>query len=568
MFASFRRHQKWIWVLAVIVVVPTMVVFFTDTKSFTDGGNRAQGDFGSIGGRPITREEYLNARRELYLSYFFRSGTWPDTDANTAKSLERETPYRVFLLQKLKDMDVAVSQRAVARVVQERIRDYPYDKLETEFLRPHGLTLLDFDRFIQHEAAIQQLVGTASMSARLSSPKEAEEIFRREHEETTVEVVPFWATNYMDQIKAAPEDIGRYFTNQMARYRIPERVQVAYVQFSPTNYFAEADKKMAERTNITQSIDEEYLRAGTNTFKDTNGNVLTAAAAKAKIREDYRFAFGYGEARRAAADFGTKLSKQPNPYAAENLEKLAAAEGLPSKVTQPLDALTTLDDETFPPDFKRKALAFTDEKPIEWTPIPGTNAIYVIARKKKIPSEAPSFETIKEKVAADYKHSEALTLAMKAGPAFHTNLTNGLALNKPFKDLCAEAKVTPISLPPFSMSSEPLTNIDTRLNFNMVRNLGLYTDPGKASPFIQSSEGGIVVYVQGRAPVAPDKLQKELPEFINRLRQERQGEAFNQWFRKEIEAAKVATPREDAPAQPAPKAAPRPAAPAPPKPKL
>ena len=72
MFASFRRHQKWIWVLAVIVVVPTMVVFFTDTKSFTDGGNRAQGDFGSIGGRPITREEYqigrASCRERVYSS--------------------------------------------------------------------------------------------------------------------------------------------------------------------------------------------------------------------------------------------------------------------------------------------------------------------------------------------------------------------------------------------------------------------------------------------------------------------------------------------------------------------
>lgn len=562
MFASFRRYQKWIWILGVIVVVPSMVVFFTDTKYFDSGPRSAEYDRGSIGGRSITEEEYNNALKELQLSYFFRSGNWPENDANVDKSLKHEAPYRVFLIQKLKDMDVAVSKRAVARVVQERIHDYPYEKLEQEFLLPHKLTLADFDRFIRHEAAIQQLVGTAAVSARLIKPSEAEEIYRREHEETTVEVVPFWATNYMDQVKATPEDLAKYYTNQMAIYRVPERIQVAYVEFNPTNYFVQGDKQMAERfTNLTQRVEEEYSRAGTNAFKDTNGAPLSPAAAKEKIKEEFRFAFGYQEARRAAADFGTKLSKQPNPYAADNLEKLAAAEGLVTKVTPPFDAKSGLEDETLPADFKRKALALTDEKPIEWTPIAGTNAVYVIARKKKIPSEMPAFDTLKDRVTSDYKHSQALELAMKAGPAFHTNLTNGLAMKKSFEDICAEAKVKPISIPPFSMSTEALTNIDSRLNFNMVRNLGLYTDPGKASPFIQSADGGIIVYVVSRSPVPADKVQKELPEFLNRVRQDRQGEAFNQWFRKEIELAKVAPAKEETAPTTTPQ--PRPLAPKP-----
>ena len=67
-------------------------------------------------------------------------------------------------------------------------------------------------------------------------------------------------------------------------------------------------------------------------------------------------------------------------------------------------------------------------------------------------------------------------------------------------------------------------------------------NPGQASPFIPSQEGGLVFYVSKRLPVDEVKMKADMPEFLARLRLYRQNEAFNQWFRKQAEQAKITLP--------------------------
>jgi len=76
MFASFRKYQKWIWVGAIIVVIPSFVIFFSPDARFRR--DRREVSLGSINGKAITPEQYLNAKKEAYLSFFFRHGQWPD----------------------------------------------------------------------------------------------------------------------------------------------------------------------------------------------------------------------------------------------------------------------------------------------------------------------------------------------------------------------------------------------------------------------------------------------------------------------------------------------------------
>ena len=66
-------------------------------------------------------------------------------------------------------------------------------------------------------------------------------------------------------------------------------------------------------------------------------------------------------------------------------------------------------------------------------PVVGRDGVYVVAFSKKLPSENPSFESIKEKVTFDYQYSEALSLARKAGTDFDKTATNGLAQGKTFE---------------------------------------------------------------------------------------------------------------------------------------
>src|ERR1051325_10037387 len=123
MFGSFRRHQKWIWILGVLVIIPSFVIFFSPNASWKAPG-RSQDSFSivngkpiRINGQPISRDEFDRAHIEAVLGNFFRSGgKWPDADEVSKESLEHDTIIRVFMLHKLKDLDIQVSEQAVARL--------------------------------------------------------------------------------------------------------------------------------------------------------------------------------------------------------------------------------------------------------------------------------------------------------------------------------------------------------------------------------------------------------------------------------------------------------------------
>ena len=71
----------------------------------------------------------------------------------------------------------------------------------------------------------------------------------------------------------------------------------------------------------------------------------------------------------------------------------------------------------------------------------------------------------------------------------------------------------------------------------------LSLEAGKVSTYMPNPpEGGFVVYVRGKLPIDEARLKAELPKFLAELRYQKQNEIFNQWFRKEVEQAKLPLP--------------------------
>src|SRR6185295_17334852 len=109
MFGTIRKHQSWLWVIIIAIVSISMVIFFSSDAGLSRNRMR-EGDFGSINGRPIPQEDYFNAFQEVKLAYYFQTGKWPTKDEGSSGRLENETISRVFLIQKLKEMDIQVSE--------------------------------------------------------------------------------------------------------------------------------------------------------------------------------------------------------------------------------------------------------------------------------------------------------------------------------------------------------------------------------------------------------------------------------------------------------------------------
>lgn len=558
MFAKFRKHHKWIWIFLLVLVIPSFVIFFYDVDpvDLIQGNPGVEYDFGSIDGQAITRGEYLPVQKEVRIRSFLRTGgrEWPGTDQETQERILNETVQRLFLIQKMEEMGIEASTVAIGRLANQQLQQIPIAQFEEQVLRPQGLTQQDYQNYLRHEIGLQQLFSAVTLSGKLVDPQEAEELFREEHENIHTEAALFTTSNYLDNVTLTPDALRKFYTDQSPRYRIPNRVRVSYVTFDASSYTNEAVQRLESNTNLTELIERVYAEQGPETFKDTNDVVMTEEAAKEKIKTEHMNYLALVQAEREANVFANDLLKLPQPNQADDLEKLAAAKGLSVQVTEAFNYREGLEDAGFPPEFRQQAMQLNAQtKPLQIQPIVGTNAVYLISLKEEIPSELPPFETVQPKVTEDYKMTEARKLASAAATGFIPMATNQLAAGVAFNQVCEAAGATHVDLVPFSPgTTPPLEGLDPTFNLRTLQRTVMEMKAGDISQFLPSRDGGYVLYVAERTPVEPSKVQEELPEFTENLRQYRQNQAFDAWFRKAAEQSALTLPqREEETAPPA-----------------
>ena len=79
MIGTLRKHSSWLWFIIITATIITFVFWGTQTSRFGGGGrDSAKAELGVISGRPIEPEDFLAARREVYLRHLFFTGKWPE----------------------------------------------------------------------------------------------------------------------------------------------------------------------------------------------------------------------------------------------------------------------------------------------------------------------------------------------------------------------------------------------------------------------------------------------------------------------------------------------------------
>jgi hypothetical protein len=543
MFGTIRKHQTWLWAVIITLTVISFVVYFSPYSKLNSGRD-GSGNLGSIDGKRISTTEFIEARREVELEYFTGTGRWLDDDRqNSRMDVDSQTYKWLIILRKQQDMGLQVSDEAAAEMAREKV--LPFERMAersggriasaAEFvkraLEPRGYSMADFERFVRHHAALRQLISTVGLSGSLITPQDAKAMYDREHEEVATEAVLFSSTNYLPSVTMTPEVLSQWFSNRVSQYAIPERLQVNYVLFSATNYLANAEKEIG--TNLAAMVDANYQRFGTNTsmFPDAK----TPEAVKEKIREELLHQASLKIARDKALEFANNLADKmvaDKPQRPENFQELAKAAGMTVATTTPFDREQGPKELNLKEEVVKSAFALTPEEPYGG-PFVSTNGVYEIALAKRIPSELPTLDQVRERVTADYKHGQAVMLARQAAVAFSTTLSNALAQGKTFSNVCAEAKFKAVALEPFSISTQSLTNLDEHVSLDMLKRTAFSTAPGKPSTFQATSDGGFILFVKNKLPLDPTK-SADLPRFVEAIRRNRQQQAFNEWFSREF----------------------------------
>ncbi|HEX9047231.1 MAG TPA: SurA N-terminal domain-containing protein [Verrucomicrobiae bacterium] len=533
MIGSIRKHSAWLWWLIASLTIVSFI--WWGAAPGTRYGSGRNAGLGVLYGKPITPEAFEAAQREFDIFYWSRTHEFPGANASFSPAdLKRETYLRLLLVQKAATLGIHVSDEAVATAANGFLSSLtgnkqavPLPQFVEKVLQPAGLTANDFQRFIRDDLIIQQLVKTMGLSGALVTPQEAGQIYDRENQEVSAQVVFFAASNYLSQVAVTPAGVGQFYTNFMAHYRLPDRVQINYIEYPLSNYLAAAEEKLG-KTNLAKQVESAYLERG----KELAPDAKTAEEARAKIRELILHQEALTEAVAQARAFASDLFAI-EPATPENLVTVANRKGLTVHTTAPFSEAEGPQDFPATADFVSTAFKLNADSPFGSKPYVSTDAVYVFGLARQLPSVVPPLDQIHEQVIHDFRQYEATLKARDVGTNFYFKAAVQMATGKSFTQAAIAAGQAPLALQPFSLSSAEVPEAEGHAEVNEIKKAAFTTEAGHISPFLPTAEGGFVMYVQSLLPVNETEKSAQMPKFLSQLRRGRENDAFNLWLQME-----------------------------------
>jgi len=537
-----------------IIIVGTILsfVYYLTPNATRGGGGGApirSAPAGSIDGEPITQFQFELALREAKVAVRMRAGHWPNSQ-EISRSLPDLAFQQLFIAAKMKELNLDVPVEATALFTRKLFgvppgQAFPKDKFD-EFvknvLNEEGkVDVEDFYHWVRDQVGAELLVKLYGMNGDLITAKEAEFFFRRDHELMSVELVRFPLTNYTAQIAPTAQEIGEFYTNRQADYSLPDREQINYIHFDLTNYLAAADKILAGMSNLDAQLDQAYLSKDASSYKDEAGNVLTAEAEKAKMKEDYRTQFVARSAAQTNAYQLAKLffdgRKKDQPISRDELAQFASSNGLSVVTTPPFDRLNPPKELQLPPQYLDMIFHLDASDPEDqYKLVPATNGFFLLGLERKLPSEIQPLEVVRAKVAEDCRDSKALELAIQAGTNFEAAAQAGLAKGQSFDDICAEQKIKPQVLTPFDIETKSIPEVEDQNEFEYLIKRAAYQMPvGQITTLEKTLTGGFLMFLKARTQVDDAIVQRDLPAFLATQREQRQMAAFSIWISREMQ---------------------------------
>lgn len=533
------------WLIIVTLTIISFLYWGASPAARYDHGH--SGGYGTIYGHAVTREMYVQAQQQFRLYYWMRSGSFPEKSETFKRDdMERETYVRLMLTQKAKDLGVSVSEDAVVVAANEFLlslgrngQPVPLEEVNKRILEPEGLTLTDLQNFLRSDLVIQQLVQTLGLSGSFVTPQEAGLLYDREHQEVAAQAVFFSVSNYLAQVAITPAAVADFYQKNQAGYREPDRVQVNYVAFEVTNYFSAAEQKIG-RTNLDAQVETVFRQHGMEAVPGAK----TTEEAKLKIRQALLQQEAAVETRQQANEFASELFAQ-EPVKADNLTTFAKTKKVTLHSTKPFDA-NSGPEEITASAFTKEAFKLNAEMPFAGpVAVPSANApetYYVIGLAAQLPSAIPPLEQIRARVTLDFEFYEAALLVQRAGTNFFATATGQMAAGKTFAQAAAAAGLAPTVLSPFSLSSSDVPEAGERAEIGQLKRAAFTTAPGHVANFLQTQDGGFVLFVQSLQPVDQAKKTADQAQFLNQVRRGRQNEAFNLWLESEANRELRSTP--------------------------
>ncbi len=532
----FARHGRVTLGVLAIVISVSFVLYLSNFSVASLFSYRYRDDVGTIGGKAVSRADYIAQIDRTILSLCL------DSPLYTPKSISRDrvapaAVHRLVQLQAARERGIDVDQEDIAAYLREAPvlqRDgafhlATYESYVKDQLEANGFTRQDLDEAVRESLIIERLQRSI-MDAVIVSPREVREAFVGHHEKFAVRVLRFEPEAADEAVEPSEEQLAGFFAQGRDRYTMPPRCRIDVVRFNYTDF------QEAAAVGIAEEAVAAYYGAHPGEFTEGEGEAAkvkplaeVAEAIRAKLLDEAVRELARTAAERFADDAYNHCEDLveraregvPAEIRTTAFRAFVAERGLAHQETAWFDAdATDIPRVGREPDLVRAALELYPDQPIS-DAIAGNRAAFVallLEREEERPAELAE---VKSRVLVDFREDHARSRARERARTVCLRLSEAIAAGSAFPEAAASVGIVPEDIDEFSASQPPMVK-----DGYLVGELAAATPAGQVSAVRETYRGALAVWVERRTPPSDEEFAKEEDPFTNRYRSWKAGNAW------------------------------------------
>ncbi len=525
-----HRHGKTMFAVLLVLLIFPFVLWGT----FNPGAKQKARKAGTIFGEEVTDREYREAFARAYAEYVMMTG---QADSRKAEKLLREQVWRTMaLLREADRLGIEASRQDAER----QLARYPVlstngnldprkvNGLVNQVLSRWQLNADDLLEIARNNVRIARLQELVRSSVHVT-PDELRDAYDRRNEEYRVALATFSIEKLDPETTEIPEEeLQAFFEENLARFRIPEKMTVRYVRFGPEE---------ARAAGILDITDEELRKryeAAPEDYADDEGNPPPFEEVKDFVRAEIesRRTRRWGSEKTSQLIFDL-LTEEGEPVT--NFEAVVEGLGGRPRVSELFSQGRTPSDLPASPGLAGEISSLTAEHPYS-NPILIGDAHYVLAIGEDIPARDPDLEEVRDKVVQAFLQEKArntaLTRAQEAAETIRAAVRDGAAMEEAFH----KAGVEPVIPEPFSRQHRPQ---ETPVNPAILIDTASTLEQDEVSDPVPDFKGFTIVGLISRMPPSDEDFEKDRDLFRQEYLAQKRQMATRDWFFSLLDAADI-----------------------------
>ena len=301
MFEFIRNHQRWMYGILLILIVPSFVL--VGVSSYTDKGSDAN-TVATVDGQKITQQQWDNAQRAQIERYRQAMG-----DKFDQKMLDTPEARKAILDNLINERVVTAEiARSHLTVTDPMLTAFYADAFKggvAEYqavAARNGLTTAGLDARVRRDLAEQQM--TAAVQTSAFAPRTiATRLSDLSEQEREVQELLFPVAQYIAQVKVTDDMVKAFYDKNAKLFEVPASVKAEYVVFTPESLEGQVAVSDAEVEAFYKANASRFGTAVQRNAAHILVKVLPTATAAERAAAKAKAEAILAEVRKAPAQF-------------------------------------------------------------------------------------------------------------------------------------------------------------------------------------------------------------------------------------------------------------------------